>query len=143
MAKSVISNGGNTITVSLADRKFPETKGTGKAICAGINWLVELHGEDVSLVIDFMRTLADRRTARREYQKNNPPASASNNEEYKSRQRKYLSDFGLSTEQIEALATKGHIGTTVVHEAIKSLVDKNGTDDSRAKVKSDLLALID
>ena len=144
MAKAVISTDGNTITVNIADRKYPETKASAKAIGALLNWATEMHGEDVSLEIEFAKMLAQRRTDRREFQKNNPPSSTSAaSDGYKNKQKSYLSDFGLSTEQIGALETKGHLGTTVVHEAIRALVDKESTEESREKVKSDLLALIE
>jgi|TARA_B100000470_G_scaffold221999_1_gene214418 ribonuclease HI len=141
MAKSIISNDGFEISVSLRDRKYTETKASVKAISAVLNWATEMHGEDVSLLIDLAKTLATRRSDRREFQKNNPPESSAATESYKNKQRKYLEDFGATTEQIEALETKGHLGTPVVHEAIKNLVAKGATKESQAKVLSELLAL--
>ena len=139
MAKAVISNDNQSLSLSIADRKFADSKASIKAIGAGVNWLSEMQGEDVSLTISFMQLLVARRKERREFQKANPPTSGQNNESYKAKQRGYLADAkcGFSAEQIEALETKGLLGTTTVHKAIGSML--SGTDEESAKVKATLL----
>ena len=141
MAKAVISNDNQSLSLSIADRKFAETKASIKAIGAGVNWLSEMQAEDVSLSISFMQLLVNRRKDRREYQKANPPTSGQNNESYKAKQRGYLADerCGFSAEQIEALETKGLLGTQTVHNAIGSMLSGGTSDEDRAKVKATLL----
>jgi len=139
MAKAVIANDNQSLSLSIADRKFAETKASIKAIGAGVNWLSEMQGEDVSLSISFMQLLVARRKERREYQKANPPSGGQNSEGYKAKQRGYLADAkcGFSAEQIQALETKGLLGTQTVHQAIGSML--SGSDEESAKVKAALL----
>jgi hypothetical protein len=139
MAKAVIANDNQSLSLSIADRKFAETKASIKAIGAGVNWLSEMQGEDVSLSISFMQLLVARRKERREFQKNNPPTSGIVSESYKAKQRGYLADAkcGFTAEQIEALETKGLLGTPAVHQAIGSML--SGSDEESAKVKATLL----
>ena len=141
MAKAVISTDNQSLTLSIADRKFADTKASIKAIGAGANWLSEMQAEDVSLSISFMQLLVARRKERREFQKNNPPESGQNSESYKAKQRNYLADerCGFSAEQIQALETKGLLGTQTVHLAIGSMLSKDSTDEDRAKTKATLL----
>lgn len=141
MAKAVISKDNLSLTLSIADRKFAESKATIKAIGAGVNWLSEMNADDVSLSIDIMQKLVERRKERQEYRKNNPSESWIGSSDHIAKQKVLLADnrCGFTVEQISALETNGLLGTQAVHNQIGSMLSSETSAEERAKVKASLV----
>jgi len=144
MAKAVISQDEQSITYSIAGRKFNDRKSTIKQCGGVVNTVGTLSREDASLVLEFANMLVARSTKRQEYRSANPDSGNRNVEQTIATQERMLAEDGvLSTDQISQLKTQGVLDGKVngmAWNAVNSILKASKDPESAQHARDQLIA---
>ena len=144
MAKAVISQDEQSITYSIAGRKFNDRKSTIKQCGGVVNTVGTLSREDASLVLEFANMLVARATKRQEYRSANPDSGNRNVEQTIATQERMLAEDGvLSTDQISQLKTQGVLDGKVngmAWNAVNSILKASKDPESAQHARDQLIA---